>query len=122
MKLPHSVLDLALTQAQKSPMHYKHGAVVWKGKRILGSGYNWPVAPPCTDKRRFSIHSERDALKGLRGDQIRGASILSIRARNDGSINWGAPCKGCEKLLRRKGIRNVYWFDEAGALVCTRLN
>ena len=56
MKINDNILELAVTQAHKSPMNYRHGAVIWKGKKILGTGYNYPVAPPNdNDKRRFSI-------------------------------------------------------------------
>ena len=122
MKIPPGTVDLAVSQAMKSPMMYKHGAVLWKGKTILSAGYNWPVGPPGGDKRRFSIHAERDALAGLRGDNVYEASILSIRVRKDGSIATGEPCLGCRKLLKRKGIRNVCWFDNEGNLVCLCLN
>tara|TARA_Y100000310_G_scaffold269004_1_gene281927 strand:+ start:979 stop:1347 length:369 start_codon:yes stop_codon:yes gene_type:complete len=121
MKLPNGVLELATSQALKSIMLHKHGAVIWKGNKILGAGYNFHVAPPDDSKRRFSIHSERDALKGLRGDQIYNSNMLAVRVRKDGSISSGAPCKGCRKLLIRKGVSKAYWFDEEGSLNCTYL-
>ena len=102
-------------------MSYRHGSVVFKGGSILGAGYNWPVAPPTEDHRRFSIHSERDALKGLHGSQIHGANMFSVRISNSGSIANAAPCRGCRKLLRRKGIKNVYWIED-GEVLSLRLN
>ena len=120
-KLPQGALDLAISQAKKSPMLHRHGAVVWKNNTIMGAGYNYPKVPPTTNKRRFSIHSERDALNGLRQDQIYGASSLAIRVRPDGTLSSGAPCKGCAKLLKRKGIARAYWYDEQGDLNCTYL-
>lgn len=116
-----NILPLAISQALKSPMRYKHGAVVFKDKGVIGAGYNWSDLPPTTEKRKFSIHSERDALKGLRADQIRGADILAIRVRRDGTVSTGACCKGCTKLLRRKGIRRVFYYDKNGDFTCTYL-
>ena len=123
MKIDDNILQLAVTQAHKSPMHYRHGAVIWKGKTILGTGYNFPVAPPGdADKRRFSIHSERDCLKGLRADAIYNAEVLCVRIQPGGTLGSSKHCNGCTKLLKRKGVKNVYWFDRDGALQKTKLS
>ena len=114
------MLPLAISQAKKSPMVHKHGAVIFKNKTILGAGFNQHNAPPNDSKRKFSIHSEKNALLGLRQDQIYGASMLAIRINASGQITSGAPCKGCSKLMKRKGIKKCYWFDENNNLICTR--
>ena len=90
--------------------------------KILGAGYNYHISAPTTTSRPVSIHSEKSALVGLRGDQIYGASMLAIRVTKAGQLSHGGPCKGCRKLLKRKGVLNVYWFDEDGNLCCTKLN
>ena len=122
MKLPNGALELAVSQALKSPMQHKHGAVIWKKGQILGAGYNYHMSAPSSKQRQFSIHSEKDCLSGLRGDQIYSADMLAVRVKKDSSLSHGAPCKGCRKLLRRKGIRKVFWFDEDYQISCTRLN
>lgn len=122
MKIKDEILELAISQAKKSPMGYLHGAVLFKSNRIIGAGYNWPVAPPGGDSRRFSIHAERDCLKGLRADQIRGATLLSVRVtKKTESLASSKPCKGCSNLLRRKGVESVFWFDSDGNLNRTYL-
>ena len=74
------------------------------------------------DSRRFSIHAERDCLKGLRADQIYGATLLSVRiTRKTESLASSKPCKGCARLLRRKGVESVFWFDSDGNLNRTYL-
>tara|TARA_B100001059_G_C17687217_1_gene502973 strand:- start:515 stop:883 length:369 start_codon:yes stop_codon:yes gene_type:complete len=122
LKLLSGALELALSQAKKSPMNHKHGAVMWKGKKILAAGYNYHISAPGDFSRKFSIHSERDCLNGLGLNQIRGSSMLAIRITSTGSLSHGAPCKGCRKLLKRKGIKKVFWFDKDKNLNCTRLN
>jgi len=121
-KLPRGVLELAMSQAKKSVMLHQHGAVIWKGGTILGAGYNQPKQPPTQYvKRRYSIHGERDALAGLRADQIYGSSMLAVRVRANGTLSFGSPCRGCLKLLARKGVNSVYWYDALGNLNCTYL-
>ena len=122
MKLPNSALELAMSQAMKSPMQHMHGAVIWKKGKIIGAGYNYHLSAPNPNNRQVSIHSEKDCLNGLRGDQIYGADMLAVRVTKSGYLSSGAPCKGCRKLLRRKGIRKVFWFDDDGELSYTRLN
>ena len=122
MKLPNGVLDLAVSQAMKSPMQHMHGAVIWKKGKIIGAGYNYHFAAPTKSQRKISIHSEKDCLNGLRGDQIYGSDILAVRVTKTGQLSHGAPCKGCRKLLRRKGVRKIWWFDNEGELTYTRLN
>lgn len=115
-------LELAITQALKSPMRHKHGAVLFKRKKVIGTGYNWPVAPPNSQKKRFSIHSERDACKGLRFDQIMNADMLVIRVvGNDNLLRMSKPCTGCMKLLSRHKVRSVFWHDSSGRINRTYL-
>ena len=117
MKVRDEVVELAISQARKSPMRYRHGSVIWKSNKIIGAGYNWPVAPPGGNKKRFSIHSERDALKGLRLEQTYGASLLCVRiTQKKESLASSMPCSGCMGLLRRRGLVNVFWFDSDGIL------
>ena len=122
MKLPRGVLELAVSQALKSPMQHMHGAVIWKNKKIIGAGYNYHLTSPSDKQRKFSIHSEKDSLNGLRSDQIYGSDMLAIRVSKSGELSHGAPCKGCKKLLKRKGVRKIFWYDNEGFLNSTRLN
>ena len=121
-KVIEKILPLAIQQASKSPMLHRHGAVIWKNKTVLGAGYNYSKTTSNKDGRKCSIHSEKDALAGLRQDQIHGSNMLAIRIRPDGTLSSGAPCKGCTKLLTRKGVKKVYWYDSTSNLNCTYLN
>lgn len=122
MKLLNGVLELAMSQALKSPMQHRHGAVIWKYKTILGAGYNHHMNTASKSTRKVSIHSEKDCLTGIRGDALYGANILAIRINNSGDLSDGPPCKGCRKLLKRKGISKVFWFDKNRNLKYVKLN
>lgn len=117
MKKIERLLPLAVSQAMKSPMLHRHGAVIFKRNDVLGAGYNHPKN--LDSIRRCSIHSEKDAMKGLHESQLRGASVLAIRLNKSDEIVSGAPCKGCSKLMKRKGILKCYWYDTNGNLNCT---
>ena len=53
MKLPNGVLELAKSQAAKSPMSHMHGAVIWKKGKIIGAGYNYPISAPNITQRQI---------------------------------------------------------------------
>lgn len=123
VKIPDNIVELAICQARKSPMLYRHGAVLWKDGNILQTGYNFPVVMPRKDAKQFSIHAERDCLKGLRADQIYGSTLISVRITNKQELLTSSrPCKGCMRLLRRRRVDRVFWFDSDGNLNRTYLN
>lgn len=33
-------LTLCLDQAEKSPLHYRHGCIIVRGGKVIGQGYN----------------------------------------------------------------------------------
>ena len=118
MKIRNDIIELAISQARKSPMKHRHGSVIWKSNQIIGAGYNWPGGQvPSGGWRRYSIHSERDALKGIRLERLYGASLICVRlSRSKEQLSWSKPCDGCVKLLKRRGLRNIFWFDSNGTL------
>lgn len=118
MKIREEIFDLAVSQAKKSTMRHRHGSVIWKSGKILGAGYNFALGA----SRRFSIHSEKDALKGLRFEQTHGANLLCIRLTvSQGLMASSCPCTGCTGLLKRRGLKSLFWFDSFGNLNRTLL-
>tara|TARA_Y100000022_G_C13027577_1_gene274026 strand:- start:143 stop:511 length:369 start_codon:yes stop_codon:yes gene_type:complete len=122
MKLPKGTLELAISQANKSTMQQKHGAVIWKNKTIIGAGYNRHMPSSTISNRKVSIHSEKDCLSGLRCDHIYGSSVLTVRINKSEDLIHGEPCNGCKKLLKRKGVSKIYWYDNGQNLNVTYLN
>ena len=122
MKISQNIVDLGVVQAKKSIMNSKHGSVLFKGKDVLGVGFNYIKSDNKDQTRPISIHSEKDCLKGIRFDKLINADVLNVRLNKSFNLTYSAPCKGCRSLLRRKGIRKVYWFDYDGSLNYTKLN
>ena len=122
MKISQNIIDLGVVQAKKSIMNSKHRSVLFKGKDILGVGFNYIKSDNKDKDRPISIHSEKDCLKGIRFDKLINADVLNVRLNKSFNLTYSSPCKGCRSLLRRKGIRKVYWFDYDGSLNYTKLN
>lgn len=73
------------------------------GSRSRGCGYS-----------ARTIHAERAVIKKA-GDLglLRGASLIVIRVRDDGSVACSKPCRECSvhltKCIREHGLRTVYY-------------
>jgi deoxycytidylate deaminase len=92
------ILQRAVQEALKSTViRGKLGAVVFDKKAILGSGRNHFCArtryPMAIQHRRypFSVHAEMAALLDA-GPAARGADLLVVRMRHDGTFGMALPC------------------------------
>ncbi len=111
---------LAIKEANKSCFKERLGAVISKGKRILGRGFNeinrhqkhW------TASWEGSLHAEEAALlqavKKHGVAQLHGATIHVVRLSKSDQLALAKPCKHCETLLRNFGIKEVYYSTSDG--------
>lgn len=128
MGLPSSVIKAAIHAAEKSQHRHRLGAVVFKGKRILGVGYNgvgritarrsvpnsvtagyWPDA----------IHAELAAILNAGTEDCRRASILVVRLNKAGELIMSRPCKTCMGVIAYVGIRKIFYTTSGGDIILT---
>ena len=115
-----TLLQIAIREAVKSPMSYRHGAVLVSKNKILGSGFNnfshsvGNVNFQIPGRKKPCVHAEVSALKGIRHDQIRGSTIFVIRINREHDLKMSYPCKRCVSMLRRKGVRKVTFSTGSG--------
>jgi pyrimidine deaminase RibD-like protein len=86
-------IDLAQSEARKSPMRSRHGAIAVRRNKVLGIGHNKYTST------KYALHAEKSCCKDV-GDlrQLCGATIYIVR---DSEHRLSAPCRKCGKLLRR---------------------
>jgi hypothetical protein len=92
--------------AKKSDHKWAHHVAVITGAGItLAVGFN-----------KGEMHAEEMALRklGLSGEK-RAKTLYSLRVRRDGKMGASKPCEECEKLLRKSGIKYVFYNDYDGA-------
>lgn len=121
--IPNSILDIAFKTAKTSEGAgrngcYKCAAVIFNKRKVLKVGINksktHPLLDPYTEYPH--LHAETDAIINSRG-RIKGASILVVRTNRQGtSRGMSRPCEVCTKMIRRVGIKRVYWYDWNGEL------
>jgi deoxycytidylate deaminase len=110
-------LSVARYLAAKSTARNTHGAVVVKGGRVLGTGFNKDrnhpkVVSPEHIKTDCSTHAEEVAIRDAGEDNIKGAIIYVARVNRHGSDRDSKPCLRCSKLIERVGIKRVIFTSQ----------
>ena len=116
-----SYLSVARYCATKSTARNTHGAVVVKGGRVLGIGWNKHRNNPQTVspehvKSDCSYHAEEIAIREAGEDNIKGAIIYVARVNRHGTDRDSKPCSKCAILIKKAGIKRVIFTMEAGEI------
>jgi deoxycytidylate deaminase len=109
-------LNIARYFAEKSQEKKKHGAVVVKSGRVVGTGFNKYKnhpnnIPEDLVKIHCSRHAEQIAIKEA-GTHCRGAVLYIARVNRQGLDRNSTPCFVCEKLIKLSGIKKVIYTME----------
>lgn len=119
-KIKPSIIKAAIEECNQSELWPRIGAVVFKGKKIYGSGHNAIRTSSISNKHKKwfnSLHAEQAALNKLDWNSLTGASILVMRISKSGVIGNAKPCPVCSKIIEYVGIKHVFYTDETGNIV-----
>lgn len=110
-----SFLAVARYMASKSESRRKHGAIVVKSGRVLGTGYNKDTNNPYTVspehiKTHCSRHAEIEAIRDANWN-VRGATIYVARINNNGEDRYSKPCGYCERVIIDTEIKKVIYTE-----------
>lgn len=117
-KKDKAYLSVARYFATKSKARNTHGAVVVKGGRVLGAGWNKDrnhplIVSPEHIKTDCSYHAEEVAIKDA-GNNLKGAVIYVARVNKQGKDRDSYPCEKCSALIEEAGIKKVIYTSEKG--------
>ena len=126
MNFPKKFLDIAKEEAVKSNHYHKIGAVIFKNKSIISTGYNYPRRStkhllPKFQKWQYSLHAEICAILKARCD-LSDCSILVVRVNKKGKLMMAKPCKFCSEYIDYVGLENVYYSNKEGEIICLKKN
>ncbi len=119
-------IAVELAGALDNGMTHQLCALVLKKNRVLAIGYNSrKTSPIMQDSRMQMQHAESHAITRCRPDELQGADIIIARCRPSGKPGLAKPCEICERILRSRGVRRVFYTinsensenPELGALV-----
>lgn len=111
-----SFLNVARYFADMSEERMKHGAVVVKSGRVVGTGFNKfknhpNIIPTNLIKVHCSRHAEEVALHEA-GDNAKGAILYVARVSKQGLDRNSKPCSVCSKIIKESGIKKVIYTVE----------
>lgn len=107
------VLDRVRVRAWKKAMespcpHYKHSAIIHKNSKFLTGAYNL-YKKTCPGGSGFysTCHAEVRAIRQAlnMGYNLSNCSIYVMRVNRSGIVRLSKPCKDCQKLIDKYGMR-----------------
>ena len=109
-------ISVARYFATKSKARNTHGAVVVKGGRVLGTGWNRDrnspnIIDPDRIKHDCSYHAEEIAIREA-GQNLKGAVIYVARVNKQGKDRDSKPCMKCSSLIKEAGIKRVIYTSD----------
>lgn len=112
-KKQKAYMNMARYLASKSTLRHKHGAVVVKSGRVLGTGFNKQrnhprVIPQGKHKEQCGRHAEYVAIKEA-GENTINATLFVARINRQGDDLLSKPCINCQKLIEESRIKNVVY-------------
>jgi deoxycytidylate deaminase len=113
-------ISIALKQAHKSAFKYKIGAVITKGGRILGTGYNTVKTYSKDNPHPYkdSIHAEvKAAFNAIRrgpASRLHGGTAYVARVSSCGAGRMARPCISCLRFLKNLGITKLVYTTNEG--------
>jgi deoxycytidylate deaminase len=110
-----SFLAVAKYFAAKSQSRQRHGAIVVKSGRVLGTGYNknknnpMQVSPEHI-KTHCSRHAEVEAIRDA-GFAVDGAILYVARVNRQGKTLNSKPCNYCQAVIESTQIKKVIYTE-----------
>lgn len=114
-KSENSFLSVARYLASKSAARQKHGAVLVKSGRVIGTGYNKDTNNPFSVspehiKTHCSRHAEIEAIRDANWN-VRGAVLYVARVNNQGVDRNSKPCIRCQVVIEETQIKKVIYTE-----------
>jgi len=108
-----SYLSVARYLAEKSKSNKRHGAVIVKSGRVVGTGYNKDrnnplFVSPEHIKTHCSRHAEVQAIREAKHN-TNGAILYVARVNRQGEDRNSKPCTLCEKAINESNIKKVIY-------------
>lgn len=121
-------IEAAIQCALKSRMFHRHGSVIVKRNRIIGSGYNMMLKTP--KRQQYSTHAEVNAIEDAKqkGHTLHGTRMYVIRLMHESThyddclrLRNSLPCSHCSRFITAHNIFKVYFTsDESHTYEFTR--
>lgn len=114
-KREKSFLSTARFLATKSKSRHRHGAIVVRSGRVIGTGYNKDKNDPLSIspehiKMHCSRHAEISAIRNA-NNNVRGAVLYVARVNRQGRDRNSKPCERCALVINELKIKKVIYTE-----------
>lgn len=122
---PH--LQLAIKEAMKSKYTMRVGCVIYKGKKVIATGYNIACHPVRLSNEylrwKHSLHAEVSAIVyALRQEKsLVGCTLLVVRINRNKELMMAKPCEYCTKAIQDLTPIKKVIYSTAEGLVQTKV-
>ena len=111
-----SFLNVARYFAEKSEENKKHGAIIVKSGRVVGTGFNrFKNHPHNIPEELIKVHCSRHAEEvAIReaGSNAKGAILYVARVNRQGADRNSKPCHICSDIIKSSGVKKVIYTVE----------
>jgi deoxycytidylate deaminase len=123
MEIAKHIERLAYNEAKKSTHRFRLGAVIARGNKILGVGFNkGNKTHPISNHPYSSIHAETDAVIDLDVEDLPKKTTLYVcRIKKNGTYGLASPCEFCRRLITTKRITRIAYTNLTGEWVFENL-
>lgn len=108
-------ISVARYLATKSKSRNKHGSVIVKSGRVIGTGYNKDKNNPHSiSEEHIKLHASRHAeIEAIRdaGWDVKGAVLYVARVNNLGYDRDSRPCASCSEIIEQHEIKRVIYTE-----------
>lgn len=104
----------ALRASLRSPMQFRVGCAILTRAGVSVCAWNKYVGDTatirCRPDGRRSRHAEVSAVQQIPPHLRRGATVVVVRTRADGTTGCAKPCRDCQRLLDKYAM-TVFYSD-----------
>lgn len=100
-----------IDEARKGDYKFLLGAILVKRGKIVGRGYNVVCYTGGNRPYCNGIHAEISAINDASPTDREGAVMYVGRWRKSSSLGCAKPCPPCEKVLRKLGVKTIWYSD-----------
>jgi len=111
----NNVLLIASSEAAKSEhSSFKHGAVLYQGKRCISKGHNRSILK---ENLFNSLHAEMSAIKQAKQIKFKKSMKLTmyvVRINKQGLFLNSKPCEHCQNIMKSFGVNKCIFSSIDG--------
>ncbi len=124
-----SIIKLAINQALKVEIYrrrnttFRLGAVLFHKNNVINTGRNFAnKTHPKSNSPFKNIHAEFDAIISVPRFLLEGASLMVVRIGMTNDLLMARPCSDCYSLIKKVGIKRLYYSTNQGKIEYARVN